>query len=1038
MSSSLSKFSSPSSHQLFSPSSPRAAGPPVSPTVEGGTIGKLLAIVDNLGNNATLPCIVCDIDGRTVWWSKSISTAFGYDEEYRAGEGRELGVARPNFGDSHLSAQAIAQFSLVDAPVLVEKTRRDGRVLSVIQKVARIRAGLSGGPRPVGDNGKKRSATAVEGYLVTMVDVTDAVDQANAATDAVSFVQPQYMDLVPVTVDLPDSDRRPNTLERSPSRDSSKSGDSFSDESSIFAPALDRLYHGTYNISGNNYLKEVVRLLCLELGARLAFVGFYVADPHVSSNTVDLISSVTAPQGFSSLVSGLRRDDKQRVAAEEVKHDVAGFQLNAFTEGEGFLALGPTRQVSLAFIELLKKQEASVFDLEHSPAIPNLDEFVHPGDRCCVMGLHNIDSVIGGIGIVFDGRSAPHSLETLQTMLEMIAPRVAHEVGTLAQTERLTREKGAAERATKSKSHFLANMSHEIRTPVSAIIGLTDMILWDNIQLSEENRSRLELINSSGEHLLSVINGVLDLSKIGDEDVQFKLKQDPMKLKKCIKQAVHLAALSPAASKKQIQIANVHLADHPEILENQAPDSAVLFTWSLADDVPEIIVGDVTRIRQVVLNMLTNALKFTDRGSVTLRIERAGHEDHAKTFEGEHHPVMTTPKETIHNSHSYLTLPTPPDSRRSSDTLSTSDCSDSDTDTPKTVSLLFTISDTGCGIPREKINRLFNPYCQIDNRNNRDSAVGTGLGLAISQQLVNSMGGQIWVESSANEGSRFSVRIPFETVETISDTSSQDERTSNSDSDGGRASPEFKTATVPKRTARKVEALKPLLENIVKHASLDIEKKEAALNGKSGTEIGRNETKSSVTWGTGKGPPTLSPRPGATRSLSKEQHTKNMGKTQAADISALYPLRILVAEDNPINQQIALSLLRKMGYAADLAEDGLQVLEKAEHTHYDLILMDLSMPNMGGIEAMHELRKRWEDVKTDADHPEHRRPPVVIALTASGTPEDFERCREAGMHDWLNKPFRSLELQAKISEHFAHLLTTPPVSREASEDGQQQ
>ncbi|TPX61708.1 hypothetical protein PhCBS80983_g00972 [Powellomyces hirtus] len=1031
-------MATPSYHTALETSRTTAAPAPPSRHTSDG----LSAMISRLRDTSA---IVCGSNGNACWWSAKASRLFGFDGEYSV-RNLKASAGRPNLGDRQVAWAEIAQLAAQPAPQCVQRQRQDGKYIHVLQKVTEIRS-------------SHPDTSILLGYLVSLVDITAAVTQVDTTTDAVNFIPPQSSSQRTLLVSNDDEtsdiqigkilspastlhvSHTGNTnviqvppvpfpldaitsLVPGPTPDARESADT----------VLKKIYAATYGIVGNAFLKEIVRLSCLELDARMSFIGFYVADPHITSATVDLISVLSPPQGFASLATGLRQNDRDRIAAENTKEDFSAFQFNAFSKGDGFLALDSRQTVPPNLMELLKRQQASVIDATQPAMLSNLFEFAKPGELCCVMGLHGDDTkVIGCLGLVFPAEKLTDSVHQLQIVLQRVAPRVTIEIARMTEIDRLKRDKRASDLATKSKSHFLANMSHEIRTPVSAIIGLTDMILWDNLHLSAENRSRLELINSSGEHLLAVINGVLDLSKIGDEDVRFQLKESALRLRKCIKQAVHLAALSPAAAKKKIKIVDGRTTNIKALLNNpNSEDNALIFAWNVEEAVPDDIVGDVTRIRQVVLNLLTNALKFTDKGHVSFNISRIEKDDTTlapTTFEGQHHPLS-------HGSESLtggVCLPTPPDSRRSSDTLSLSDSSETEEEVPAKAVLLFTIVDSGCGIPTEKIKSLFNPYCQIDNPNNRDSAVGTGLGLAISSRLVEMMGGQIWVESSASQGSKFSVCIPFPIADrSAEDSSGDDGRASPSnegelETPGGRApsqpdAPDPATEPLFKPAAEVATLLEPVLSNLVKSASNQI-KEGAGSQPDLLSPLNKPNATIAVSASNGGSRPSASPS-------SEKRSQRGFGVNQAKIISAQYPLKILVAEDNPINQQIALSLLRKMGYNADLAEDGVRVLELAERTRYDLILMDLSMPRMGGIEATKELGKRWAALKrrggVDLDDvngsgTESGHPPIVIALTASGTAEDFERCKEAGMHDWLNKPFRCLELQAKISQHFAHL-----------------
>ncbi|KAJ3153129.1 hypothetical protein HDU89_000757 [Geranomyces variabilis] len=977
----------------------------------------LTGIADRLRDTSTL---VCNSQGRAAWWSEKASKLLGWDGEYWAAP---KSTARPNMGDRNAELSELKFLHLRKDPQCVQKVRRDGQVVTVLQSVTEIHLDAA-----------VHELLDPVAYVISMVDISSAANSLSNQLDAVNFVAPSSASTSPFEVDglaqpqqqqqltvenlamggpvqMSDSGKitsvpadptetvAHSVIQALPVPFPLKAIAALVPEPSADAHAsaeavLNTVYRSTYGQEGNPFLKDIVKRLCLELDARLCFIGFYVAKPHITTTTVDLISALTAPEGYPSLVSGLRKTNRERVAADDGKINIAGFEIKAFVGNNGLHSMGPDTQVYPEFIALLQKQEASVIDASKPPMLPNLQSFADEGELCCVMGLHKDSHVIGGIGLVFSAAALTDRVHQLQLVLQRVAPRVTIEVSRMAELERLTREKLAAEVATKSKSHFLANMSHELRTPVSAIVGLTDMILWDDIELSEENRARLELINSSGEHLLSVINGVLDLSKIGDEDVHFQLKESPIRLRKIIKQAVHLSALSPAASKKEIKILE---APAPK---DSTPSGALAFAWKVDASVPDHVVGDATRIRQVILNLLTNALKYTSRGSVKLNVSQVEKEEDLNhtQFESQHHPLSRSRSSLS----SAMDMPTPPESRRPS-SKNVSDYSGSECgDPPKPrVVLLFTITDTGCGIPADKLDQLFKPYSQLDNPNNRDTAVGTGLGLAISARLVEAMNGHIWVDSSAGGGSKFSVCLPFLIPEDGDDRSSspasepepsltaRPKITRNRSSTDNQSAKSGHTPEPPVEDS--INTLEPVLVKVIQSAATEIAK-----DGPSGHS---KETQAHAPAG-----------------KTSKRHGKRL---TVSNISAQYPLKILVAEDNPINQQIALGLLRKMGYEdAELADDGLKVLEKVEKVHYDLILMDLAMPNMGGIEAAKALGERWNNANP---HDAQRRPPIVIALTASGTAEDFERCREAGMHDWLNKPFRSNELQEKISQHFAHL-----------------
>ncbi|KAJ3053302.1 hypothetical protein HK097_004579 [Rhizophlyctis rosea] len=643
-----------------------------------------------------------------------------------------------------------------------------------------------------------------------------------------------------------------------------------------------------------------------------------------------------------------------------------------------------------------------------------------------------------------------------EQVLEALRPRIQGELKRNNELMHMRVESASAIAATKSKTHFLANMSHEIRTPVSAIIGLTDMVLWDAEAIPEEHRNKLELISSSGEHLLAVINDILDLSKIGDEDVNFTLQERTMGIRRCLKEAVQLASMSPYLAKKKILVVdppsspNVNLSELIAQKQKEAP-GALPLCWRVDPSVPEFIIGDVTRLRQVVLNLLSNALKFTSVGSVTATVTRvqdaelsvvgegAGESGYF-AFEGCHAPKPKTEREgsvvglggiegqLVGNSsqdrvdaaplsglgsdgieYEHSVASSPP----SSATLMYSAGTDSTTDTslapkPRYATLLFTVVDTGCGVPREKISRLFIPFSQIDNEVTRGSGVGTGLGLAISSRLVEMMGGHIWVESSEGVGSKFAFLVRFQVA---------DGAASGSDSDGDRAGS-------PVLGAAKAS----VAEDKGDDEGLQVPTTPADRQSQSST--GKNSM----------GERMPEPNPGmgvySAQSLTRLKRNAAIKKNLANE----YPIRILIAEDNMINQQIALSVLKKMGYDADVAANGKEVLDKIDAgKQYDLILMDVCMPFLDGLECTRELvarRKTKPKSGTSTNNPGTPTitPPafitetvddgmIIIALTASATTDDKLKCEDAGMHDWLSKPFKALELQDKIATHFGHMKT---------------
>lgn len=515
-----------------------------------------------------------------------------------------------------------------------------------------------------------------------------------------------------------------------------------------------------------------------------------------------------------------------------------------------------------------------------------------------------------------------------------------------------------------ARSRFLAMIGHELRTPLNAVTGMTGLLI--DTKLSSQQREFVSIIRSSSENLLTMINNILDFAKI--EASKLELEEQPFELGLCIEEALRLFV--PEASEKKLELAY--------LIEPQTPTA---------------IVGDVTRLRQILVNLLSNAVKFTESGEVVVYVNAT---------------AKLNPENLDHDSELY--------------------------------EIRFAVKDTGIGIPTNRMDRLFQSFSQIDASTSRKYG-GTGLGLVISKRLTEMMGGKMWVHSVEGKGSTFYCTVIAKAAPSSSPANSQ----SAEETLGGKRLliiddnlTNQKILTLQAQSwgmfTCAVESGYRALEWLERGVSFDVAILDLNMPQMDGLTLAQkirqkaNYQDLPLVMLSSLSKPELFKQVEKlkfsailTKPIQQAQLyevlvrilterpikiTQSVGNQERLSLGESHPLRILVAEDVTVNQEVIRLQLEKLGYLADVVSNGLEVLQALHRQTYDVILMDVRMPEMDGFTTTARLQQDYS--------PENR--PKIIAMTADAMQGDREKCLEVGMDDYLAKPVRLEELRRILSQ----------------------